>query len=679
MILCAALVLTGCGGGQGAAPAPDPQKGDTAAPAEETGDPAGAETGEEVPEETAEVPAGDQAEASVFTTLHHQLMTTGEIFPLSTFLSLTDREIQSLFEDPKDSPDKLIRMAVNEIYARQGYAFEDQPWYHDFYSQFYWYEPGDFVREDLENGNFEEALDNIRRLEEKEAENGFAWEPAEDEPLTDDTENQALVVKAPVHPDTDVPQIYRAGRYYSGVEGEDGSSLVRCSYDMVGLTTDSAIQYPELAQALTLKSKEIEADVLADYDHFVEAAEEYPDEAQDMQFFAECSSYVNRADEKAVSVLYSYETYSGGAHPYYYSFSHAFDTATGRELKLADVVADPDSLYGRAASLLYDQVADEAIVDAGSVEELEAFLRENYPDPERDLVWSLDPDGLTLYFAPYALASFAAGELTCSIRFRDDPDFFTPAYSEETDVYVRELAPYRTYSVDLDGSGDRKDLYVGANRDEFQTVTGLVVALGDQKEEIDIYSYSLEQFLIRNGERSFLWFILTSDNDYQYTLPVDLTGGKISVQEEMSTGLARSSDYGSGGGQILITDPNAFAVGDRSQVMSTYSIARACTLGEDGKPVPTDSWWTGMPYYPLDTTAPVPAHKADPETLETGEKAEIPAGTRLTIRYTDNVSVVFLEAEDGTLYRIDLDTDEYPQTIKGKDLDDYFLRLYFAG
>lgn len=689
ILLSLALVLAGCAGnGQAASDGGQTEKAGAArtraaaeAPTEEEEAVLGLAAAENLPqaeEVTKELPQIEE-EKDVFTSIHHRLMTTGQIFPDSSYVLLTNEDIQSLFTDEKESPDKLLRMAVNEIYARAGYTFRSLTWFNDFYSQFYWYEPTDITSAQIDEDLYENAVANIRLLTDTEKAHGFSWKPAPGEPLSDPSENQALTVASPVDPDTEVPQIYKAGRSrYSAFVSYEGNH-VWCSYDVVGLTTDSARRYPALAEALTLKSREIEQNILRDYKELQESYDEYDDLA-DYYLFVECNAVVDRADKDAVTILYMYDIYSGGAHDMYYSFSHTFDTATGKELLLSDIVKDPDVLYGLAAQKLHSQAYGDYLLGEGSVEDLEAYIREGYPDPGQDLVWSLDPDGLTLYFAPYALASFAAGELKCTIWFSEEPDLFRDPYGREADSYIRELRSWQDYALDLKGNGKRSNMTVGPNTDEYGNITELTVKMDGGTHSMEMYGYDMVPYLVRADGRTLLWCVFTSDNDYQAILPAELTGGAVSFGDMEGAGLAWSREpYAGWNNRIMITDPHAFVLGDRGRILSTYTVSRIFKTGSGVAPEGAQDAWTCYSAPVLTAKKDVPASRLDPDSGQVLEEGMIPRGTKLTFVRTDQVRSVDLAAPDGTLYRVSLDTESYPQTIRGIEIEELFDGMQFAG
>lgn len=69
------------------------------------------------------------------------LDTSGFVFPDSGKRDLTEADIEALASSDAYTVKELLRFAVNEIYARNGYEFST-PFYREFYRQFDWYEGG---------------------------------------------------------------------------------------------------------------------------------------------------------------------------------------------------------------------------------------------------------------------------------------------------------------------------------------------------------------------------------------------------------------------------------------------------------------------------------------------------------------------------------------------------------
>ena len=179
-----------------------------------------------------------------------------------------------------------------------------------------------------------------------------------------------------------------------------------------------------------------------------------------------------------------------------------------------------------------------------------------------------------------------------------------------------------------------------------------------------------------------LYADLTGDNDYHSLEIFDLSGGEAVYVDSLQAGCSvLYDDETNQAGTCLITDPSSFILAVRGGDISTYSMSRVCHLGEDGLPVPETDYYTVVSGgYQFTVLTPFKASTVDPETREILEKAvTVKKGEVLTLLRSNNGSWVELTAEDGTLYRVEIDSSDWPRTIDGKDISDIFDGLIFAG
>lgn len=99
-------------------------------------------------------------------------MVDGMVFPDSDSRYLSREEIEALKDRSDYSYQQLLRYAVNEIYARHGYKFDEDGQYWPYYNQYSWYSEQDkkIVSEEELN---EYERSNVSLLSAIEKENGF--------------------------------------------------------------------------------------------------------------------------------------------------------------------------------------------------------------------------------------------------------------------------------------------------------------------------------------------------------------------------------------------------------------------------------------------------------------------------------------------------------------------------
>lgn len=190
------------------------------------------------------------------------------------------------------------------------------------------------------------------------------------------------------------------------------------------------------------------------------AKEEYSYNAEDLKnmveenesaavpFALESTVLKKRADDKVVSYLRESYSQLGGAHPSTFFAGKNYDTKTGSELTLQDVVANYDDVYQYVLDELaknekqpenencyfdgYEDTVKEmfygnsdsesAVTDANSEE------TGLYPMPASSVQWYLGDDGLNILFNDYDIAPYAYGPSLVTIPY--DSGLIVSEYAE---------------------------------------------------------------------------------------------------------------------------------------------------------------------------------------------------------------------------------------------------------
>lgn len=130
-------------------------------------------------------------------------------------------------------------------------------------------------------------------------------------------------------------------------------------------------------------------------------------------FYSIESSVAFLADQKIVTITFLESQYSAGAaHPYSYYTTMNFDLTTGGLITLDDLFMDDYiqqisdlSIQYLSASVEYP---DESWIEGGAGPDLKNFQ-----------AFVLVENGLTLYFNPYQVASYAEGPQVITIPYKD--------------------------------------------------------------------------------------------------------------------------------------------------------------------------------------------------------------------------------------------------------------------
>ena len=477
--------------------------------------------------------------------------------------------------------------------------------------------------------------------------------------------------------------------YYK--DDDYSNKLVEMKYGVIALTGEDEEKYPKLAQVLKKLSEENKNTILTDYENLKSQAEDDLKAAKEggyevyTPYSTECSFYVNRADNRVLSLGKSGYDYWGGAHGTGYSTGCNYNTRTGEELQIQDVVTDMDTFAGLIEAKVYESglTRDDLFLD--EEETLKDYILKAAAD--HTLNWEITNEGVTVWFNPYEISYYAAGMPSGSVSFAGHPEVFSDYYAETARTYVYAIEGLDVSDIDFDGDGKADELSVWASMDEYGTYEALKVSMNGVETSKDIWAYSYDPYILHTTDgKNYLYVICGSDNDYRMLEVFDLNGSSaVYVGEVNNCGLraqlldASSYLYG----EELLTDPENFYLESRMEVLSTYSASRKYYVGADGMPVADEDFYqvdasTYEWREALTAKKDVPCVQVAEDGSVTADNAVIPAGTKLTLFRTDGSSLVDLKAGD-TLYRIEVDHSEWPYTINGVEEEEYFDGIMYAG
>ena len=477
--------------------------------------------------------------------------------------------------------------------------------------------------------------------------------------------------------------------YYK--DDDYSNKLVEMKYGVIALTGEDEKRYPELAQVLKKLSEENKNTILTDYENLKSQAEDDLKAAKEggyevyTPYSTECSFYVNRADNRVLSLGKSGYDYWGGAHGTGYSTGCNYNARTGEELRIQDVVTDVDTFAGLIEAKVYESglTRDDLFLD--EEETLKDYILKAAAD--HTLNWEITNEGVTVWFNPYEISYYAAGMPSGSVSFAGHPEVFSDYYAETAQTYVYAIEGLDVSDIDFDGDGEADELSVWASMDEYGTYEALKVSMKGVETSKDIWAYSYDPYILHTTDgKNYLYVICGSDNDYRMLEVFDLNGSSaVYVGEVNNCGLraqlldASSYLYG----EELLTDPENFYLESRMEVLSTYSASRKYHVGADGMPVADEDFYqvdasTYEWREALTAKKDVPCVQVAEDGSVTADNAVIPAGTKLTLYRTDGSSLVDLKAGD-TLYRIEVDHSEWPYTINGVEEEEYFDGIMYAG
>ena len=444
--------------------------------------------------------------------------------------------------------------------------------------------------------------------------------------------------------------------------------------------------YPELAAALRERSERNIVSMQQSLDNIESyAREDYGygsyDGADDynLVYYTVTNAWLSRADGDIVSIRCEYGSFAGGPHPNSGYYGMNFDSKTGKELSIGDILTDVGrerlpGIFEAEMDRTNPYFRQALLVDSVS-EEIARWIDEG------SLRFVVDYSGVTILVSQYELAAYAAGPLFVKIRFDEYPELFADEYVFHGGDWVTGMpqlggtSVYNGYdSLTFDTPYGSRELSIRFS-DEYYSYGGTSLSIeldgavwtsGD-----DFYSYSIKPYLICRGGEYYLYLEHHMPNDWPALYVFDLTGAEPRLLGEL---------YEAPGSNVL-TDPDCFFLSTRSYVMSTYTVERRYRIAdsgpEKGMPQPLEDM-----YYA--TTAPVLTLKEDfvmTELTSGGEHdVSVPRGTRLRFYRTDNDSIVELCDDSGRVYRVSYDPGEdYLGRVSGRKLEEIFDGTMFAG
>lgn len=498
----------------------------------------------------------------------------------------------------------------------------------------------------------------------------------------------------------------------SATKPDSYATMAQCDYFTLELDAETVKQYPALQRALVQAAKDENAHAQKS---IAELSTEYQELTADWSEYEGHMSesvkpHVMRADSRIVSVLCNFEDYHGGAHGYYYSYGLNYDVASGRELKLSDVVSKKDKFIELVRDKFEEKYANDSYMLTNAGEYLATLGDEEYASTP----WIMDSESITLFFAPYVLGTYADGAQEVSIYFDEAPELFTAQYLDTCAEYVIPLLPARSYEAN---AGDGKRVAVDVDfdyNDEYGSYAREYV-IGNTRIRPEGYSYSSDSYIVVAGGKHYLYTFSSAENDYSMLEVVDVDTKSLDESRTENAGLG-GVDYSWNEGDDYdesclrgpaFTDPSDISLSRRLEVLGTTNGYRSCHVGADGYPAANDELYTILTSFAIRAKKDLKLDVVDASGKKTGTKT-VPAGTYLFDMRTDGESFVDLQTIDASalgindesewkyfqiadrstnhidltkpIYRVHVDhSDGWPHHVNGVEEDSLFEGIMYAG
>lgn len=457
------------------------------------------------------------------------------------------------------------------------------------------------------------------------------------------------------------------------------NTVIEVSYPVVMPYYGDEDNFPKLALGLEIGNTETKEELVGfieenreyAYDHYEASGEGY------YPFQSSVKPFVRRADTLVTSILYTGFTYTGGVRGETYYYGETYDSTSGAELVLSDVVDDMDALSGAIEGQLYN------------------FYSETFGDSELNIQevindgsaysWTLDYSGITFYFMPYSIDSYVESMVTVTVANEAYPNVLKKEYQQSPKAYGVELEPDLPLFYDVTGDGYIDKVYA-TGRESMDGDSGYInITVNGVTYSEENWFFDYDATLVHTADgKNYIYYELLRENDYREIVCYDLES-EVKKIGSVDGGLRMIYHEG---GEVLITqdaltNPESFYLQQTTQHLSTVTGYKAYHAGDNGVPVSDDKMFT-FDEEKMITFTLLQGIELDVYHIEqnkvTGKKTLQP-GEQVFYYATDNEKYALLKCSDGTLCRVEcvFDDTDYYSKVNGIKLEELFDGIIFAG
>jgi len=468
------------------------------------------------------------------------------------------------------------------------------------------------------------------------------------------------------------------------VEGDYSSTkIISTSYTNINVESSeyNNFQYKELAEKIKEENKNNEEKLAEVFEGFESDYTELFEEAE-IDWGPILYEYdhkgVIRADQKVFSTGYNAEVYYGGAHGGNFVGGRCYDSTTGEEITFNDVFLKTDGLAEIITDKLYENY-DKEIFFSDSKETLKDDVQ-LYVDQLTDQTntnWTLDYDGVAIYFGDYALAAYASGHQIVFINYEEYPDYLNPEYFKDADEeYAMHVSKSIYYPMNL---GDKEYAlsfsWEKEWNEEYQfysdTYTHLYVyGSPDYYQDIRIDGSFIDPaiYIVRKGGKDYLYVQNFFFDGVEYLQIFEFNGKEFEEVAAYQGGIAFESNE--------LTDEVPFWATTSFADNFEFPLIQV-EVGDDGLLVfgeyfdyeLYDGWEQYYAYKPL---SDLKAYEADDEYKPTDVEKTLKKGTIVRPIRSDLDTFITVTDTDGELYAFKIGFKDSEMLINNKRTGELF-------
>ena len=362
--------------------------------------------------------------------------------------------------------------------------------------------------------------------------------------------------------------------YYEWADDAD-LALVRSEHSIVTLSQEEAEAFPEMAEVLSQIATMQENTMLDEFDNLVSLAEEAANVNWSTfdTYTSTLDVLVRRADSAVVSLLSdSYSDYGQIVNHRVFHGSN-YDTQSGRELMLSDVVTVNNDLAQAVETELTTSMWTGDFYSETAVEDYFANT------PNDGFSWTIDYLGVTFYFAPGDLSD--DGMLTATVPFAEYPELFNEKYQAAPTEYAVEIPLDISFFAELNTHDGLEAISVSGWYNEERNAYmdyGIYTDTDGQYYQEECFAHDLHPYYVKTADGNYVYLFCEDFEEgwrqmnlIVFSLNADGSVTKLGERNVSPSWLADNKF-------VVPTDPGCLVLDDLDNGTAAFQV------GSDGMP-----------------------------------------------------------------------------------------------